>query len=163
MSKQLRVEHTYDAPIERVAAMLADPGFREQVYGAQRARDIRVEVTGDTTAGATVAVVYTQPVAGVPGFAKKLVGDAIKVHQDETWTAGFASGRIEISLPGKPGSLAGTATLAEHGSSTVETIELTASVSIPLVGGKAEELICSMFAKALRREQQVGVRWLEGA
>ncbi|GGR51977.1 hypothetical protein J2S40_000603 [Nocardioides luteus] len=157
MSKNLSIDLAYDAPIAAVSGMLADAAFREEVCDAQHALSRSVAVTGST-----VSIRYEQAVNGVPGFAKKLVGDTIEVHQDEIWSPDFVTGDLKLTLPGKPGSLSGTARLAENGAGTVETVSLTATVSVPLVSGKLEDLILSIFKKALEKEHQVGKRWLAG-
>ncbi|MFI5624212.1 DUF2505 domain-containing protein [Nocardioides sp. NPDC051685] len=157
MSKKLSVDLAYDAPIAAVSGMLADAAFREQVCDAQHALSKSVAITGST-----VSIRYAQAVSGVPGFAKKFVGDTIEVHQDEIWSADFTSGDLKLTLPGKPGSLAGSARLAENGTGTVETVTLTATVNVPLVSGKLEDLILSIFKKALEKEHEVGTRWLAG-
>lgn len=157
MTTFLSIDLPYDAPAAKVATMLADPAFREQVCDAQHAlsKDVRID-------GGSVTLVYTQAVDGVPGFAKKVVGDTIEVHQEETWSADFTSGDIRVTLPGKPGQLTGTARLVEKDGTTVETVELGATVNMPLVGGKLEDLILSIFKKALTKEHEVGVDWLRG-
>ncbi|MEX0427559.1 DUF2505 domain-containing protein [Nocardioides sp. DS6] len=158
MSKQLSIDLTYDAPVADVAKMIADPAFRERVCDAQHALSRSVTVDGRR-----VAIVYTQKVEGVPSFATKLVGESIEVHQDETWSDDFTSGDITVALPGKPGELSGTARLTDPdgtGTRTVETIALTATVRVPLVAGKLEDLILGIFEKALTKEHQVGVAWL---
>jgi hypothetical protein len=50
--------------------------------------------------------------------------------------------------------------VAENGSKTIETVTLTATVNVPLVSGKLEDLILSIFKKALEKEHEVGTRWL---
>ena len=157
MSKNLSIDLPYDAPVAEVAKMLADPGFREQVLDAQHALSKDVRISGEN-----VTLVYKQAVSGVPGFAKKVVGDTIEVHQDETWSADFTAGSITVTLPGKPGELTGSARLAEVGGRTVETVSLTATVNMPLVGGKLEDLILSIFKSALTKEHEVGTTWLAG-
>jgi hypothetical protein len=158
MAKQLSTDLTYDAPLADVTAMLADPAFRERVLDAQHAGSRTV-----TIAGGAVTIVYTRSIEGkVPGVAKKFVGDSIEVRHEETWDPAFTRGDIAIRLPGKPGEVTGTATLAERDGRTVETVTLTATVSIPVVAGKLEDLILSTFRQALAREQQVGRAWLKG-
>lgn len=157
MSKQLSIDLTYDAPVAEVAKMVSDPAFRERVCEAQHALSRSVTIDGTR-----VAIVYSQVVQGVPGFAKKFVGDTIEVHQDETWDAAFTTGDIVVTLPGKPGDLKGTATLTEKDGTTVERVALTATVHVPLVGGKLEDLILSIFERALKKEREVGVAWLAG-
>ncbi len=79
---------TYDAPASAVAAMLADPAFREDVVEAQHVLRHDVKVTGDPAAGSgTVMVEQVQSATGLPSFARKFVGDEIEIVQDETWTS----------------------------------------------------------------------------
>jgi len=155
MSTQRSIDLTYDAPVSDVAAMVADPVFRERVCEAQHALSAKVSIEGTG-----VAIVYTQAVRGVPSFATAFVGDTIEVHQDESWSTDFTRGEITITLPGKPGEVSGTAVLAERAGRTVETVTLTATARVPLVGGKLEKLILGLFEKALMREHEVGVGYL---
>lgn len=158
MSKQIRHELTYDAPLADVAAMLRDPEFRERVceYQGVLRSTVAVEPDGPAT---RVRIDQVQAPKGIPSFATKLVGDEIQIVQEETWTS-LERGRIELSIPGKPGDMKGTATLAESGGTTTETVDLTVKVSIPLVGGKLEGLIADLFLKALKAENAVGRDWL---
>ena len=158
MSKRLKHDLTYDAPVDAVAAMLADPAFREEVCDYQRVISKKVTVTrsGD---GMDVVIDMVQPARGIPGFAQKFVGDTINIVQSESWSSP-TQGDITVSIPGKPGEMAGTAVLKESGSGTVETVELTVKVNIPLVGGKLEGLIAGLLEKALVAENTVGRDWL---
>lgn len=156
MSTSKTITLTYNAPLSDVSAMLHDPEFRQRVCEAQHASNVTVEIDGGT-----VSIGYTQQVSGVPGFAKKFVGDSIDVEQLETWNGG-THGKLSLSLPGKPGSLSGTAVLAETDGRTTETVELTAAASVPFVGGKLENLVLDIFAKALAKENEVGAAYLAG-
>lgn len=158
MSKQIRHELTYDAPMEQVAAMLGDQAFREEVCRYQGCTKVKASVEGS---GATKQVVldYWQPTQGVPGFAKKIVGDETNVVQSESWTSP-THGDITVTIPGKPGDMKGTADLAERDGGTVETVVLTVKVNIPLVGGKLEGLIGDLLLKALKAENKVGRDYL---
>ena len=72
------------------------------------------------------------------------------------------TGRVEVVIPGKPGQMSGTVTLRESGGTTTETVDMEVRVGIPLVGGKLESLIADLLRKALRAENAVGRRHLEG-
>jgi hypothetical protein len=157
MSTSFSHELTYDAPLADVAAMLADPAFREQVCDAQHALSRTVTITGTTQSG-SVAVDYSQKAAGIPGFAQKIVGDTIDIAQREQWNENRAA--LEITIPGKPGDMKGTVTLAERDGTTVETVKVEIRVGVPLVAGKLERLIQDILVKALRKENQVGREWL---
>ena len=109
----------------------------------------------------TVLVDQTMPNDGIPSFATKFVGDEIKVEQKETWTS--PPRRRSRSPSPAFGHMRGTITLVESGGETVETVVGDTKVSIPLVGGKLEELIGDLLRSALRSEGgKVGATWLAG-
>lgn len=148
----------YDAPLADVAAMLADPAFREEVCAYQRVirADVAIEVDGNTK---TVVVDQVQPAKGIPGFARKFVGDEINIVQREDWSSPEAAD-LHVTIPGKPGEMAGSITLEESGGTTTETVDVRIKVGIPLVGGKIEDLIAGLLRKALVAENKVGRDYL---
>ena len=158
MSKRIQHDLTYDAPVSDVAAMLRDQTFREEVCDYQRVISKKVTIT-QNGGGMHVVIDMVQPARGIPGFAQKFVGDTINIVQSESWSSP-TQGDITVSIPGKPGEMAGTAVLKESGFGTVETVDLTVKVNIPLVGGKLEGLIAGLLEKALVAENTVGRDWL---
>lgn len=158
MSRTIRHELAYDAPVEAVTAMLADPAFREEVCAYQRVLRHSVSIT-EGAGGLEVVVDQVQAARGLPSFATRIVGDEINIVQRELW-ATPTHGRIEVSIPGKPGEMKGTARVEAAGAGTRETVELTVKVSIPLVGGKVEGLIGDLLVKALEAENHVGRLYL---
>ena len=160
MATRLTHELTYDAPLTAVGEMLMDPAFRERVCDAIGA--LRKTVTiGPDGAGMKVVIDQVQPASGIPGFAKKFVGDEINLVQTEHWSD-IESGRVEVVIPGKPGQMSGTITLREADGTTTETVDMEVKVGIPLVGGKIEALIADLLRKALRAENAVGRQHLAG-
>ena len=155
----MKIERSWTLPAsaDTVFTMLADPAFRERVCDAQHALSRTVTITGTTQSG-SVAVDYSQKATGVPGFAQKIVGDTIDIAQREQWNENRAA--LEITIPGKPGDMKGTVTLAERDGTTVETVKVEIRVGVPLVAGKLERLIQDILVKALRKENQVGREWL---
>ncbi len=101
MPKRLVHELTYDASVADVAAMLADPAFREEVcdYQGVLRHEVSVAAAGDGTA---VTIDQVQAASGIPSFAKKFVGDEINIVQEETWSTP-EQGVISVTIPGKPG------------------------------------------------------------
>jgi hypothetical protein len=159
--KKVSEELRYDgASLEQVHEMLATPTFREQVCDRQGVLRHTVQVKRNGK-GMTVVIDQIQAAHGIPGFARKFVGDEINIVQSEDWTAP-EKGNIHVSIPGKPGEMSGTALLTEDPDGTTETVNLTVKVNIPLVGGKIEALIADLLSKALRAEHKVGVEWLAG-
>lgn len=158
MTTRLTHEVTYDAPLADVAAMLADPAFREEVCvqtGTIR-HEVAIEGVG---AGMRVTMDQTQAAHGIPSVAKKFVGDEITYVQVEEWSS-IDRAQVTVTIPGKPGEVAGTITLAEAGGSTAETVAMDIRVGIPLVGGKIEGLVADMLRAALEVENRAGRTYL---
>lgn len=156
----MRFEHQlrYDAPPAAVHAMLAEQSFREQVCAAQHVTECSVAIAGAGD-GMTVTVDQKRPSEGIPGFARKFVGDQIHIVQKEQWSSP-TDAALDVAIPGKPGHLQGTVTLRADGDGTVETVSGDLKVNIPVVGGKIEKLVADLLGDALEAEQRVGSSWL---
>lgn len=152
---KLRHENVYDAPAAAVFAMLVDPAFRERVGVATGA--LSCEATFE--AGRLV-VREEQAVAGVPSFAKKLVGDSTSVVHTEVWDAAGTGASFEIETPGKPTHIAGRVTLTESGGRTTHRFDLDVTASVPLIGGKIEKLVAELTGAGFDTEREVGTAWL---
>ena len=160
MAKRITHQLTYDAPAADVHAMLTDPAFREEV--CRRMKVVSVSATVEPHGDATrVTIDQVQPAKGLPSFATKLVGDTIRIVQQETWHDGTRAD-VEVTIPGKPGEMIGTATLRESGGTTTEDVDLEIKVRIPLVAGKIEGLIGDMLLQALEVENVAGREYLAG-
>lgn len=158
MSTRLTHTMTYAAALADVGAMLDDPAYREAVVAAQHGtkRAVTVEHDGDVV---VVVIDQVQPAEGIPGFAKKFVGDEINIVQREEWTSADHAD-LHVTIPGKPGQMVGSIELADDGGSTTETVDVEITVSIPLVGGKIEKLIADLLRKALRAEERTARDYL---
>jgi hypothetical protein len=158
----MRFEHEmrYDAAPDAVFAMLGDTSFREEVSREQELTGCTVRI--DATDGSmSVDIAQTRSADGIPGFARKFVGDEIHINQREEWSSA-TDAVLEVTIPGKPGHLKGAVTLRPDGQGTVHTVSGDLKVSIPMVGGKIEALIAELLHHALEAEQRVGARRLAG-
>src|SRR4051812_518467 len=110
---QIRHELTYHAAPDDVRSMLADPGFRSKVCDAMAVsrREVSIDPEDD---GMRVRIDMLQRTQGLPGFARRIVGDRTRVVQSEHWRGREADLRVEI--PGRPGDIRGRITLAATGS-----------------------------------------------
>jgi uncharacterized protein DUF2505 len=155
-----RIAHvlTYSGAFADVAAMLADPAFREEVCARQGVLRHSVRVSG-RGAGMEVVVDRVHSADGLPSVARKLVGDEINIVQVERWTDADAAD-VTVTIPGKPAEMSGHITLTEDGGSTVESVTLDVRVGIPLVGGKIEDLVADLMVAALKAENKVGRDYL---
>ena len=80
MTKRLTHELSYDAPLDLVHAMLADPAFREEVCDYQRVLRRTVVIEGDAAAG----------------------GMDVTIDPRYSWTS-VERAKIHVTIPGKPG------------------------------------------------------------
>lgn len=158
MATRIREELAYDAPAEAVHAMLTDPAFRERVCA--RIRVLRATATVEERGTASVVTIdQVRPARGLPSFVAKLVGDEIRIVQQETWTSRDHAD-VHVTIPGKPGEMSGSNDLVETDGRTVETVDLEIRVSVPLVGGKMESFVADMLRKALAAENAEGRAYL---
>jgi hypothetical protein len=147
--------------VEEVRAMLADPDFRQAVCTFQQVEDSAVTIEEFDDGSMTVDLDRTYGTALVPSFARTFVGATIDLVQREEWSSPTEA-RFEVSIPGKPGEMIGTARLVQFGPDAVETVSLDVRISIPLVGGKLEDLVAGLMRDAFRAENKVGLKWLAG-
>ena len=148
------------APGFTLTEMMADEAFREAVADYQRALRSTASVT-DSGQVRSTRIEIVHGTEHVPGFARKFVGEEIPIVQEETWTS-TTHADVLVTIPGKPGDMSGTINLAQVGEDVVQTVQLSVKVSIPLVGGKIEDLIVGLLRRALTAENKVGVKWLAG-
>lgn len=156
----IRHELRYAAAPPAVYEMLADPAFRRKVTEAMDAVSSEIAVDRTDT-GMSVRIDMVQRTHGVPGVARKVVGEETRIVQAEQWVDG-KSAELEVEIPGKPGHIRGRITLSADGTETVESFVGDATVNIPLVGKKLESLIEKLFVDGMDTEQRVGRDWLAG-
>ena len=160
--KSLSVELRYPGrTVEEVRAMLADPVFRHAVCTYQQVEDSAVTIEEYDDGSMTVDLERTYGTERVPSFARKFVGATIDLVQREEWSSPTKAS-FDVTIPGKPGEMTGRATLVQSGADAVEKVAMDVRVSIPLVGGKLEDLVAGLMKDAFRAENKVGLKWLAG-
>lgn len=152
-------ELTFDASLEDVRAMLLTPAYWDTVARATGALSSTTTVT-DSGSAVELVTDEEQKVVGVPGFARKFVGESTRSIKTLRWTGDTAA--LVIETPGKPTSLSGTASLAGSGSSTTLRYDLDVKASVPLIGGKLEKLVADLTIEGFGKEEAAGVAWLAG-
>jgi len=161
--RMMRVNHTLTYPtttVDAVYAMLGDSAYRKAVGDYQRVTDFSCDIA-PSGIGMRVRLEEAHGTDRIPGFAQKLVGNEIRFVREETWSSSSAAD-VHVTIPGRPGDVTGTTTLAQSGEDVVQRVELAVKVSIPLVGGKVEDLVAGFVGKSFDAENEVGVTWLRG-
>ena len=82
--KKMTHDLTYDAPASAVAAMLADPAFREEVVEAQHVLRHDVQVTGDPAAGSGTVIVEQVQSATRPAVVRRASSSATRSRSSRT-------------------------------------------------------------------------------
>lgn len=153
--------HEWPAPADRVLAVLLDPAFREAVCREQGATTYDVTVSAPEPPS-TVTVRLQLSMDRASSLARKAVGDSVRTEQQETWDSP-TSAALRIVIPGKPGLLTGRISLTDNGDGTsTQRFDAQVTVDVPLVGGRLEPVVGTVLGSGLRREREVGLRWLSG-
>jgi hypothetical protein len=108
--------------------------------------------------GGLLLAVARQLPAGGPGFLVKLLPDGPVVQTDDWGPAGpdgTRSGTWHVELPGAPARLGGLLRSERVGDVTRLRREGLVTVSVPLVGGKAERFIAEVLGKLGQKERDL--------
>ncbi|BDZ42822.1 hypothetical protein GCM10025865_21210 [Paraoerskovia sediminicola] len=162
----LTATQSYTAPVERVAAMLADVEFvRWRAKWSSGEGDVeQAEVTGTSTTGFTVVVRRTLPTDSIPAQARALVGDRVEVRQIEAWeppAGGELRATVTVEITGAPVRLTGTVALTPDGPRTNQVYDGEIRATVPLFGHVVEKATESALREALTTEQRAGQAWLD--
>lgn len=161
MARQFTGAMRFDAAPDVVFAAQADPEYVLWKHEHMASFDVSASV--EHNASGTVVTSSRKLPAVVPAAAKPFVGDAITVNEVHTWAHpdvdGSRAGIVQASFPGAPMSVTGTLTLRPDGLGSILVVDITSKASVPLVGGKLEEVAGEQFMRALRKEEQIAPRW----
>jgi len=163
MSKELTFRAELPATVEEVFALRT--GQRWVELKAEKLRDGSTLVHRDerSDGGVDFSVSRELP-SGVPGFLEKFLPKDGRAVQNESWEApdatGVCRGTWSVDIPGAPAKLGGTSTLEPSANGSVQVILGTAKVSVPVIGGKAEQFIVDMTKKLMGREAELMVETL---
>lgn len=161
----MRFEHTitYPAPLEAVAAMLANVDYtRERFMVAQV--NAQVE-TGRANPSSIIARIPLDA-SLLPEPAKRFIPANTVVTLTETWDAISGStldGTGVGDFPGLPIRMSSQSRCVEEGGITRRTITGELVVSIPLMGGRIEQMIEGRLASFVRKEEDFAAQWLAKA
>ena len=165
MSRPVRSTTRIQASVEAVLALRTSEHW--VALKAERLHDGSVLVRREERPdGGVVLAVSRELPSGVPGFLERFLPAEGKVVQHESWgppdAQGACAGTWSVDLPGAPARLGGTSTLEPDGDGSVHHIVGTVTVSIPLVGGRAESFVAEMTEKLMAKEAELMVASLSG-
>ena len=145
----------------RVDAVFATLSSAEWVaMRAERFRDAsRVERREERPGGGVLIAVSRELPGGVPGFLERFLPDDGRVLEIFDWAAaaddGSRAGTWQADIPGAPARLGGTMRLEPTAAGSRYTIEGDVTVSVPLIGGRAERFIADMVQRLAAKEHEL--------
>ena len=143
---QLTFEHTFDAPIDTVFAILTSA----ELYAAL---DDQAQVTiHQQDQVCTVRIERAFPTHDIPSPARSLVGDAIQILEVTQWVSadkGF-SATFDVRAPGKPLTFIGTIELAPNKTKTTFTLSGNVKVNVKVIGAGLEKKVGELLTFQLQ-------------
>lgn len=160
---QFQIDLRYPASADQAMKMLVDRAYFERKYQKLDVGDFLI--TQHESTSDRFAIGFQFRAAGqtrVPDFARKIVGDSIRVRQSEYWTIAKRKGGIDIEIAGAPASVhADMALVAESPTRSVLKLDWTIRCGIPLLGGKVEKLIAEDVHRRSEADGAVSIALLE--
>lgn len=157
MSKTFSVSYDIPADVETAYAAISSEEWAEAK--ARSLDDGSKVVSRTVSAGDAVTLVVSRRLPdGIPGFLQKFLPADGRVTQTDTWVpaaAGVRSGTWKADTPGSPVKVGGTMRLEPAGSGCTYVVEGEIKASIPLIGGKAEDVAVGMTKKLTASEADV--------
>ena len=155
--------HVFDAPIERVWAMMCD--IDAHVAKAERAGHRDIEVLDHTVADDHAHVELKRTVTvELPGFAKRVMEPTQRVRTIDDWYRredGTCDGTFGTDVRGAPFSLKGTTSLEADGADrTRYRVDIEVQIKVPVVGKRLEKWAVGDVDEQIANEFAAGDEWL---
>lgn len=164
----MKLRETLNLPTSAAGAtaMYADPEYaaiRRRTLGATGGSS---QASGDPSGAFTVTTELQMPTDRVPDIARKFVGAAVTVKEQQDWSApaadGSRTGTMRLEVAGTPAGMTGTLALAPTGEdSCTVTIDGDLVAKVPLLGPRLEKAAVPYVSKVLRAEEKAAASYRE--
>jgi hypothetical protein len=160
---ELKGSHTYNAPIDRVLAMFADPDAAAAKYEGMGHR--HVQILECAREGPVLRLRSSRIVdVDVPSFARKVLKPTNTMLQTDEWREvpdGAWHGTFNVEVKGAPVRISGSTRLTPIDGSCRHEVTISVSVRVPLVGGRIATWVANNdVRRTLDSEAAFGDRWL---
>lgn len=153
------IEHStqFEQPVERVYDVITDEqSLRERlaaVGGKNSALDSHEKSAGRATYRLTQGIAAEK----LPGLIRRVHSGDLMVRREQNWQVGedgkvAGTGTAEVS--GVPGAITVNTALSSDGKGTKLQVTGHVKVSIPLIGGKIEDVIAEQVVRLLAHEDR---------
>ena len=160
---KLTQQHYFDASVDAVVAMLADPEFARTRSRASGATDADALVDGTADGAFTVSIRRVVPASTIPHEFRSFVGSHLDVKYTEAWEAPGRAERVgtfAVEIAGAPGHVAGALELKPADAGTDFFATGTVTAPVPIVGHMVERVVADAVLRAFEAELEAADAWL---
>lgn len=155
--------HNFAAPVDVVAALLANPEFAHARGQSLDGASADAIVDGSVEDGFSISIRRTVPAASIPAEFRSFVGSDLDVRYTEAWEPADGDARdgtFAVEILGSPGHANGNLRIQAEGDITRFAAVGTVEVRVPLVGPMIERAVAGAVVKGLQAELAVADEWL---
>lgn len=153
----------YPLPADSLFKFFTDPNFFVRKYEAQGATNVRIIHAEVSESRSTITISRDVPVeVPIPSFARALVPSHITLVQTDEWDTATRKGRLAIEFKGMPVHLKCDITLKDCAGGAIEELAFDIRVSVPLLGGKLEQLIAQDLRLKFQRDMEISLNIMQG-
>ena len=170
MPRSFDLSADYDGSVEEVHRAFTDVSYwraRLAESGVDVATLESMRVGGESGNEDTVEVVTLQVIHShkLPGMVTQLHRGDLCIRREETWgpvADGAAKGSVVGSIVDAPVNLSGAALLSPITATGGARLKFraTVQVSVPIIGGKLENIIGTRLAEVVAAEQRFTTEWI---
>ncbi|HZR34395.1 MAG TPA: DUF2505 domain-containing protein [Nevskia sp.] len=161
MATQYQERQSFDQPKEKVLRMFSDRAYFEKKYAASGGWDIQVLQHELTPKRFRIKCSYSRkPDAEVPSFAKKIIGEAVHLTQEDVWDLERATGELRIEIRNTPIKMTAAMRVMDEPGGCVNVLDWTLSCSVPLIGGKLEQMLAKEMKDKAAADLEISRRLL---
>lgn len=161
MSTQYEERQNFDQPKEKVLRMFSDRAYFEKKYAASGGWDIKVLEHELSAKRFRIKCSYSRkPDAEVPGFARKIIGEAVHLTQEDVWDLEKATGNLKIEIRHTPIHMTAAMRVVEEKSGCANVLQWTISCAVPLIGGKLEQMLAKEMKDKAAADLEISRRLL---
>lgn len=155
---------TYDAPADRVIAMMIDPAFQEAKCVATKALSHKVVIK--TKKPLQIIETHREmATTGLPDQVTKIIGSKLKIVETQMWgeadSAGSRIADLDVSLVGVPVTYRGTITMTADGAQTHMHVLGELKARVMFIGGRIENAAAPAFTSGVKIEAETGHIFLQ--
>jgi carbon monoxide dehydrogenase subunit G len=161
---EITATHRFDASIDEVWSMFADPAAHVAKFERMGHQDLEVlaEEAGDASLDLTIR---RKVEIEVPSVAAKFISPSNTVTSHDHWQRDGddqLSGRYTVDIKGVPAETTGTTSVVADGTGCTYTVRLDVKVKVPLVGDRIAKALRPQLEAQLAQEFEAAEAWLAG-